>query len=292
MSARNRGRGLPDTELRYWKTETVATSDGEQRRIGGCFAPYEKRSRMLPGGFVEIISAAALHKSLADGLDIVCRLEHDPRYLLATTESNTLEITDSPTGASYRALLPQTSAGEDAWELVRTRRLNHSSMGFQCPQGGDEFRYEGGVLVRRLLSARLTEASPVSQPGYIETDTAVRHLAAQVDEDPEDMLALAAAGELRSVFTRTDLAVAAPPTVLPGVEHRSDDAAVRELEALRKRNEERGKRYGGLDMTDPAQALLDLYRRRNRNAGKRYAPETRSVLDDYQLARIAALRRH
>ena len=81
-----------DTELRYWKTETEATDDGEQRRIGGRFAPYETRSRMLPGGFVEVIAPSALRKSLADGLDIVCRLEHDPRYLLATTESETLEL--------------------------------------------------------------------------------------------------------------------------------------------------------------------------------------------------------
>jgi len=263
MSERNRGRPLPDTELRYWKTDTEASSDGEQRRIGGCFAPYEKRSRMLPGGFVEVISAAALRKSLADGLDIVCRLEHDARYLLATTESNTLEITDSPTGASYRALLPDTSAGRDAWELVRTRRLNHSSMGFMCPQGGDEFRYEGGVLGRRLLSVRLTEASPVSQPGCIETDTAVRHLAAQGDEDPAEVAELAAAGELRSLFARTDLAVAAMPTVEPAVEHRSDESAQRELELRRRLNAAEGKRLG-LDKSDDAGVrLLEWYRRKH-----------------------------
>lgn len=272
MSERNRGKPLPDTELRYWKTETEATDDGEQRRIGGCFAPYEKRSRMLPGGFVEVICPSSLRKSLADGLDIVCRLEHDPRYLLATTESNTLEITDGPTGASYRALLPKTTTGDDAWELVRTRRLNHSSMGFMCPTGGDEFRWEGGVLVRRLLSVRLTEASPVSQPGYIQTDTAVRHLAAQVDEDPEEMLALAAAGELRSVFTRTDLAAVAPPTVLPAVEHRSDDLGERELELRRRLNEEQAQRCGTGDV-DP---LTDLYARRARNSTMRAAPVTES----------------
>lgn len=248
----------------HWKTETVATDDGEQRQIGGMFAPYETRSRTLPGGFVEVITPSALRKSLADGLDIVCRLEHDPRYLLATTESNTLEITDGPTGASYRALLPKTSAGDDAWELVRTRRLNHSSMGFMCPQGGDEFRYVGGVLERRLLSVRLTEASPVSQPGYIETDTAVRHLAAQVEEDPDEILALAAAGELRSVFVRSDLHTTATPTVLPG----DVDG---ELDLHRRRNALRARGAG----FDSADSLLDLWRR---NCARRYvpAPETRS----------------
>lgn len=145
-------------------------------------------------------------------------------------------------------------------------------MGFMCPQGGDEFRWEGGVLVRRLLSVRLTEASPVSQPGYIETDTAVRHLAAQVGEDPDEMLAIAAAGELRSVFTRTDLAAVAPPAVPPGVEHRSDDAGQRELELRRRLNDERGKRLERDKSDDPGLRLLEWYRRKNRA----FAPVTES----------------
>lgn len=116
-------------------------------------------------------------------------------------------------------------------------------------------RHEGGVLTRRLLSVRLTEASPVSQPGYIQTDMAVRHLAAQVNEDPDEMLALAAAGELRSVFTRTDQQVTAPPTVLPGEG---------ELDLLRRRNALRAKQagYNNDPATDPGALLLALYRRK------------------------------
>ncbi|OBB99763.1 hypothetical protein A5782_21730 [Mycobacterium sp. 852002-40037_SCH5390672] len=207
------------------------------------FAPYNKRSRLLPGGFFEVMSPAALRKSLADGLDIVCRLEHDPRYLLATTESRTLEINDDPNvGASYRALLPNTMAGRDAWELVRTNRLNHSSAGFMCLPGGDEWRREGATLVRYLKSVRLVEASPVSQPGYIETSTAVRSLAGQLGEDPDEVLALAQNGELRSLFMRTDEMVSATPGIEPAFvetrnqsEPQSDTALVTAMQANRAR---------------------------------------------------------
>lgn len=247
MSERKRGTQLPATELRYWPTETEASDDGEQHWIGGCFAPYNKRSRLLPGGFFEVMSPTALRKSLADGLDIVCRLEHDPRYLLATTESRTLEISDDPNaGASYRALLPNTMAGRDAWELVRTNRLNHSSAGFMCLPGGDEWRREGTNLVRYLKSVRLVEASPVSQPGYIETSTAVRSLAGQLGEDPDDVLALAQKGELRALFTRTDQMVSATLGIEPGVspavvetrnqaESQADSTLVAAIQANRSR---------------------------------------------------------
>jgi hypothetical protein len=74
-------------------------------------------------------------------------------------------------------------------------------------------------MSRRCSPKRNTtfEVSPVAQPGYLTTSTAVRSLARQVGEDPQDVEALAAKGELRSLLTRTDLQVSAPPTVEPGV---------------------------------------------------------------------------
>ncbi len=270
MSERKLGRPLPDSEFRYWRTDVETRSEGEQRRIGGLGIPYNQRSRLLPGGFYEVVGNRAIAKSLGDDLDIVCRLEHDARWLLATTESRTLRITDNPAvGASYEADLPDTQAGRDAYELVRTGRVNHSSMVFIAPPGGDEFRYEGGALVRYLNTVRLLEISPVSQPGYAQTTTAVRSLARQVGEDPEDVLALAEVGELRSLFVRTDQQVAAPPTVEPGVPtplevaQRSvgPEQGQGELDLQRRRNALRAREYG-YDPAEAGQRLLAHYRRK------------------------------
>lgn len=284
--SRNPGKWLADTEFRYWPTGVEATGDGETRSVGGVFAPYWKRSRLLPGGFYEVISNSALRKSLQDGLDIVSRLEHDPRYLLGTTESQTLEIADNPNvGASYRVILPKTMAGRDAWELVRSGRLNHSSMGFMCPPGGDEFKREGSAVVRHLISVRLTEASPVSQPGYIETSTAVRHLASQVDADPADVAALAAAGELRTLLMRTDQAVMATPGIEPGslVETRNTDGTPADpaLEAARTKN-----RHRGLEQSREGRLALTRLREKNKTRGETY--ELERLMRKHQANEFAA----
>ncbi len=256
-----------DTELRYWRSHLETRSAGTTRRIGGLGVPYGQRSHLLPGGFMEVVEKRALAKTLGDRINVVSRMEHHPEWLLGDVESGTLRLTDEERGLHYEVDLPNTMAGNDCYELVSTGRIRHSSMGFQCFQ--DEFRYEGTVLLRHLVSVRLTEVSPTAQPAYADTTTAIRSLANQVGEDPEDVLALASAGELRSLFVRTDQSVTAPPTVLPA-EHRSDDAGQRELELRRRLSEERAKRY---DLDGDVDPLLDLYRRRNRNFARRELPQ-------------------
>lgn len=234
-------------------------SEGASRRIGGLGVPYGKRSRLLPGGFYEVVENRALRKTLGDQLNVCCRMEHHVEWLLATTDSGTLRITDEARGLSYEADLPDTTAGRDCYELVRTGRMPYSSMGFTCFE--DKFRHDGSALVRHLISLRLSEVSPVSQPAYFDTTTAIPSLAGQVGEDPDDVAALAAQGELRALFTRSDLAVSAPPTVLPGVEHCNGEssAASTELELRRKLSDERAKRLG---YDTPEDRLLRLYRKR------------------------------
>ena len=161
-----RGNGVQasEQEVRYWPTHLEARSEGAIRRIGGLGVPYNKRSRLLPGGFFEVVEPRAMAKTLGDKLNVVSRMEHHPEWLLATTDSGTLRITGEARGLSYEADLPDTTAGRDCYELVRTGRMPYSSVGFQAFK--DEFRRDGSALVRHLVSIRLSEVSPVSQPAY------------------------------------------------------------------------------------------------------------------------------
>ncbi|ORB15912.1 hypothetical protein BST37_08380 [Mycobacterium noviomagense] len=265
------------------RVETRSLNGGQARVIGGYAAVFGKRSHPM-GGIREVVEPSFFNKSKSDGWPmVVARFEHDPRMLLGSTASRTLELKLDNTGLDYSVRVPETRS--DVWELAERGDLPGSSFSFQAYD--DDWRLgDGGMPERHLVSGRLIDVAPTAIPAYPDATvkTLYRSLSLFADVDEEDVIALAAQGELRSLFTRTDLAVSAPPTVLPGVEHRSNDAAQRELTLRRRLNEERGKRYGGLDMTDPAQALLDLYRRRNRNRARRFAPETRSVLDDYQRA--------
>lgn len=267
-------------ESRYIGSVEDRSMDGV-RRIGGMGVPYNTRSRLLPGGFFEVVEPSAVRKTLADKLNIVSRLEHHPEWLLATTDSGTLRLEDAPDGLRYEADLPNTQAGSETHELVRTNRLTGASMGFQAFE--QEFARMGSSLVRHLISIRLDEISPVSQPAYDSSSTSLRHyepaysaLAAQFGEDPEEVFALAQKGELRSLLTRTDRQVTAPPTVVPTPKEENGmdtDLAQRILKNHAHRmaidgdrralDQLQGKPVGGGDL-DLRMRLLDLHERKAR----------------------------
>jgi Caudovirus prohead serine protease len=151
-------------------------------------------------------------------------------------------------------------------------------MGFQCFQ--DEFSRQGAVLVRHLVSIRLTEVSPVAQPGYAQTSTAIPNLAGQIGEDPDDMEALAAQGELRSLFMRTDQQVTATPGVEPGspalVEARTHGASQRVTPADPKHRMDRNRDRA---LNDNRENRLELSRRIEANRNKMETYDLQSRLE-------------
>jgi len=264
-----------ETELRYWRSDLETRSAGTTRRVGGLGVPYGQWSYLLPGGFVEVVERRALAKTIGDKINVVSRMEHHPEWLLGDVESGTLRLSNEARGLHYEVDLPNTTAGNDCYELVRTGRIRHSSMGFQSFE--DEFHRDGSLLVRHLVSIRLTEVSPTAQPAYPDTSTAIRSLASQVGEDPEDVAALAEQGELRALFTRTDLHVTAPPTVEPAlVEARS----VTPGDLQRRLNENRARQ-----MEANREGRLDLNRRieLNRRRSEAYDLEDRIIASNHNM---------
>jgi HK97 family phage prohead protease len=201
---------MTDTDVELRAATVENRSSGGLRRIGGLGVPYGKPSRLLPGGFREVVENTALAKTLADKVNVVSRLEHHPEWLLGSTDAQTMRLRNDPNvGLDYEVDLPDTTAGNDTYALTKRGDLRSASMGFIAYQ--EEFRHEGATLVRHLISIRLTEISPTATPAYAQTQTALRHLAQQVGEDPDDIFELARKNELRTLFTRTDLG---PPTPL------------------------------------------------------------------------------
>jgi hypothetical protein len=96
----------------------------------------------------------------------------------------------------------ETRAGDDVLALIRRNDYAGSSFAFNCYE--DEWRNNGRMLVRHLISVRLRDVSPVAIPAYESATVSLRSLADQVQAPSADVLDLARDDQLYKLLTRTD----------------------------------------------------------------------------------------
>lgn len=140
----------------------------EENIVEGYALKFNKESRDL-GGFIETISPSALDG--VDLSDVRCFLDHDSSKLLGRTSSGTLNLTVDEIGLRFRCVLPNTSVGRDAMELVKRGDLNQCSFGFTV----QEDAWTPGEIMHRSINkiGQLLEISLVSIPAYDDTDVMV-----------------------------------------------------------------------------------------------------------------------
>lgn len=165
--------------------------------MAGYALKYKRLSRNL-GGFVEQVMPGAVDKSLADGLDVLARYNHDDNYLVARTGSGTMALSSDATGLLYDVPeLPDTTVGRDLAVMLERGDVAHSSFAFFTVE--DEWgTSEEGFPLRSLVAIRLVDVAPVNTPAYLDTSAAVRSLAARLGVDPTEVPDLAARDEIRS----------------------------------------------------------------------------------------------
>jgi HK97 family phage prohead protease len=187
-------------EMRTVKLPVEIRTAGGSRMIGGYAAVFGLDSHPL-GGFVEQVAPTCFNKSAADGWPgVVCRFNHDDNQLLGTSRSGTLELAIDRQGVRYDVDVPQCR--QDVLELVGRGDVAHSSFAFQTYED-DWTTTQGGVPLRTLVSARLIDVAPVTNPAYPDATVGLRSLARHVDAPLEDVVARSHAGELRQFFVRT-----------------------------------------------------------------------------------------
>lgn len=206
----------------------------ELRNDGNTFlgyaAVFNSPSEPLP--FTEFIAPGAFARTLSSRNNIKMFVNHDDTMVLASTRSGTLRLSEDSRGLRAEADLPNTTAGNDLRELLRTRVVDSMSFGFSVPRGGDEWSDDGAT--RTLNEVRLHEVSVVTGfPAYQATSAMVRKLATRTATDTEELasaisalqdgeLTADQAGLLRSVVDQIAPAPTQAENILDVLRHRLD----------------------------------------------------------------------
>lgn len=205
LDAEQRRIGGRDVEFRTVEVgplEVRIAEDGtESAKIRGYAAVFNSDSEPLPsrsgGSFVETITPGAFKRSLASGREVRAFINHDLGQVLATSKNDTLRLAEDERGLLVEADLPNTTAGRDLAELVRTGTVHSWSFGFSIPKGGDAWRVDQatGDERRELREVILHEVSIVTGfPAYPATEgTTVRSTESPADEPAERRLPVALA---------------------------------------------------------------------------------------------------
>lgn len=190
--------GMGKVETREFTTTIELRAEGDGNTFSGYAALFDSPSEPLP--FTEVIQRGAFSKTLRARNDIKMLWNHDSGQVLASTKSGTLRLQEDERGLKVTAVLPDTTAGRDARELISKGIVDAMSFGFSVPSGGDSWSSDGNT--RTLKSVRLHEVSVVAWPAYSATGGTVSVRAldtvaqrAEVDADAlQDVLTRIEAG--------------------------------------------------------------------------------------------------
>lgn len=159
-------------EIRSIKLDNVsAQEEGAIRYIYGKI-PYNTKSQKMYIGYsdcrFEKLDRNVFHKTLGDKSNVFANYSHDQSKILGSTKSNTLELEDKEDGLYIRCKVPNTSWGNDTWEVISRGDVTTMSFEF-IPYDWVEDQIEDTVTLR---SAKLEAvAFCVAEPAYLETDS-------------------------------------------------------------------------------------------------------------------------
>ncbi|MDX2328679.1 HK97 family phage prohead protease [Sinorhizobium medicae] len=145
----------------------VFNSDAD---IGGWWT-----ERIAPGAFAETISG-----------DVRALVDHDMGRVIGRTKSGTLRLSEDGKGLRVEIDIPNTTDGNDLWELVERGDISGMSFGFSVTkQSWDETI---DPPTRTIEAVDLFEVSAVAWPAYDDTEIGKRALAEWRSANPVDTI--------------------------------------------------------------------------------------------------------
>lgn len=235
-------------EIRSIKLDNVsAQEDGDIRYIYGKI-PYNTKSQKMYIGYsdcrFEKLDRNVFHKTLGDKSNVFANYSHDQSKILGSTKSNTLELEDKEDGLYIRCKVPNTSWGNDTWEVISRGDVTTMSFEF-IPYDWVEDKIEDTVILR---SAKLEAvAFCVAEPAYLETDSYasfrkrnidLEKLSEAIDEGKvtEDVKKLAKT--LNDLIAKEEERVKEEKEAEPKEEEKAKEEPEAELEEVKEEKEE------------------------------------------------------
>lgn len=235
-------------EIRSIKLDNVsAQEDGDIRYIYGKI-PYNTKSQKMYIGYsdcrFEKLDRNVFHKTLGDKSNVFANYSHDQSKILGSTKSNTLELEDKEDGLYIRCKVPNTSWGNDTWEVISRGDVTTMSFEF-IPYDWVEDKIEDTVILR---SAKLEAvAFCVAEPAYLETDSYasfrkrnidLEKLSEAIDEGKvtEDVKKLAKT--LNDLIAKEEERVKEEKAKEPKEEEKAKEEPEAELEEIKEEKEE------------------------------------------------------
>lgn len=176
MSREESPRGYPHGN--HLERRSVAELRADASKIVGYAIVFDTRSRDL-GGFCEVVRSQAVSLSPGDNDDVVALYNHDPGAVLGRTPA-TLQLRKDARGLAFELSPANTTAGRDAFELVRRGDIAGASFGFLTRK--DAWKKDAGITIRELLDIDIAEISLTAFPCYAATDVSVAQRSLQAAE--------------------------------------------------------------------------------------------------------------
>lgn len=130
----------------------------------------------LAGDYIEVIKRGALDH--ADLSDVRLLVNHDANRLPLARVPKTMSLNIDQAGLTFKATLPNTEAGKEAYEAVKRGDLTGMSFAFTVPDQSDS--YDAKTNTRTINEiAKVYECSLVNFPAYEATYVSVESRSAR-----------------------------------------------------------------------------------------------------------------
>ncbi|MBB6299915.1 HK97 family phage prohead protease [Rhizobium leucaenae] len=162
---------MTNVEKRGGTLGVETRAEGDKRTLTGLAAVFNSDAD-IGGYWVERIEPGAFTKSLSN--DVRALINHDTGRVVGRTRSGTLRLSEDAQGLRFELDLPNTSDGNDLWELVSRGDISGVSFGFCVTNQSWDESVEPAV--RTIKQVDLFEISPCAFPAYDDTTIGVRSL--------------------------------------------------------------------------------------------------------------------